>query len=255
VRSAQVAEARAGELAALAVRKYLDALCVYFWAATPLLQARARAAARVERCCAVQLPRHAPATMEGPGDGAKASRSVPAAERRLASADKSNALAVVGHTRALLQRNVSQRAHRVVLKYVIISSRQNTALLALRTGAADVWRVCAAGPAADGARRVHVARAVRRADRAAQLLPVGHQRLHRGSRVRAPPAAVRPGRRACQPATSRCCSGMQRCAPGAAPASPPPAGSAQDCSGAAQAPRLGAYRPAAGGCCSKPGGG
>ncbi|KAK9825002.1 hypothetical protein WJX81_008465 [Elliptochloris bilobata] len=35
----RVTEARAGELAALAVRKYLDALCVYFWAATPLLQA------------------------------------------------------------------------------------------------------------------------------------------------------------------------------------------------------------------------
>ena len=34
---AQVEEARQGELAALAVRKYLDALCVYFWAATSLL--------------------------------------------------------------------------------------------------------------------------------------------------------------------------------------------------------------------------
>ncbi len=33
----QVEEARQGELAALAVRKYLDALCVYFWAATSLL--------------------------------------------------------------------------------------------------------------------------------------------------------------------------------------------------------------------------
>jgi len=30
-----VNEARNGELQALAVRKYLDALCVYFWAATP----------------------------------------------------------------------------------------------------------------------------------------------------------------------------------------------------------------------------
>lgn len=38
--NAQIAEARACELAALAVRKYLDALCVFFWAATPLLQAR-----------------------------------------------------------------------------------------------------------------------------------------------------------------------------------------------------------------------
>lgn len=38
----QIAEARACELAALAVRKYLDALCVYFWAATPLLQASKR---------------------------------------------------------------------------------------------------------------------------------------------------------------------------------------------------------------------
>ena len=38
----QIAEARACELAALAVRKYLDALCVYFWAATPLLQASRR---------------------------------------------------------------------------------------------------------------------------------------------------------------------------------------------------------------------
>ncbi|EIE19385.1 P-loop containing nucleoside triphosphate hydrolase protein [Coccomyxa subellipsoidea C-169] len=34
---ARVEEARQGELAALAVRKYLDALCVYFWAATSLL--------------------------------------------------------------------------------------------------------------------------------------------------------------------------------------------------------------------------
>ena len=32
-----MAEARNGELQALAVRKYLDALCVYFWAATPIL--------------------------------------------------------------------------------------------------------------------------------------------------------------------------------------------------------------------------
>lgn len=35
--ASQVNEARQGELAALAVRKYLDALCVYFWAATSLL--------------------------------------------------------------------------------------------------------------------------------------------------------------------------------------------------------------------------
>lgn len=34
---AQVLGHRHGELAALAVRKYLDALCVYFWAATQLL--------------------------------------------------------------------------------------------------------------------------------------------------------------------------------------------------------------------------
>jgi ATP-binding cassette subfamily C (CFTR/MRP) protein 10 len=33
----QIDEARRGELQALAVRKYLDALCVYFWAATSLL--------------------------------------------------------------------------------------------------------------------------------------------------------------------------------------------------------------------------
>ena len=33
----QVNEARTGEMKALAVRKYLDALCVYFWAATSLL--------------------------------------------------------------------------------------------------------------------------------------------------------------------------------------------------------------------------
>lgn len=33
----QVNEARRGELQALAVRKYLDAMCVYFWAATPIL--------------------------------------------------------------------------------------------------------------------------------------------------------------------------------------------------------------------------
>jgi len=33
----QVNEARRGEMQALAVRKYLDALCVYFWAATSLL--------------------------------------------------------------------------------------------------------------------------------------------------------------------------------------------------------------------------
>lgn len=33
----QVEEARQGELAALAVCKYLDAFCVYFWAATSLL--------------------------------------------------------------------------------------------------------------------------------------------------------------------------------------------------------------------------
>ena len=33
----QVNEARRGEVQALAVRKYLDALCVYFWAATSLL--------------------------------------------------------------------------------------------------------------------------------------------------------------------------------------------------------------------------
>ena len=35
--SLQVNRARQGELQALAVRKYLDALCVYFWAATSLL--------------------------------------------------------------------------------------------------------------------------------------------------------------------------------------------------------------------------
>ena len=33
----QVVDARSGEMAALATRKYLDALCVYFWAATSLL--------------------------------------------------------------------------------------------------------------------------------------------------------------------------------------------------------------------------
>ena len=33
----QVAGARRFELSALAIRKYLDALCVYFWAATQLL--------------------------------------------------------------------------------------------------------------------------------------------------------------------------------------------------------------------------
>jgi hypothetical protein len=33
----QVDEARRGELRALSVRKYLDALCVYFWAVTSLL--------------------------------------------------------------------------------------------------------------------------------------------------------------------------------------------------------------------------
>lgn len=33
----QVAACRRGELRGLAVRKYLDALCVYFWAATQLL--------------------------------------------------------------------------------------------------------------------------------------------------------------------------------------------------------------------------
>ena len=36
-RSAQVNEARHGEVKALATRKYLDALCVYFWVATSLL--------------------------------------------------------------------------------------------------------------------------------------------------------------------------------------------------------------------------
>lgn len=34
---ARVGAARAGELRQLAARKYLDALCVYFWAATQLL--------------------------------------------------------------------------------------------------------------------------------------------------------------------------------------------------------------------------
>ena len=33
----QVAGARRSELSALAIRRYLDALCVYFWAATQLL--------------------------------------------------------------------------------------------------------------------------------------------------------------------------------------------------------------------------
>jgi ATP-binding cassette subfamily C (CFTR/MRP) protein 10 len=33
----KVQETRQAEVAALAVRKYLDALCVYFWAATSLL--------------------------------------------------------------------------------------------------------------------------------------------------------------------------------------------------------------------------
>ncbi len=33
----QINSARREELGALAVRKYLDALCVYFWAATSLL--------------------------------------------------------------------------------------------------------------------------------------------------------------------------------------------------------------------------
>ena len=33
----QVNWARHGELQALAARKYLDAMCVYFWAATPIL--------------------------------------------------------------------------------------------------------------------------------------------------------------------------------------------------------------------------
>ena len=35
--SIQVNWARHGELQALAARKYLDAMCVYFWAATPIL--------------------------------------------------------------------------------------------------------------------------------------------------------------------------------------------------------------------------
>ena len=34
---AQIKEAREGELQALSVEKYLDALCVYFWAATSIL--------------------------------------------------------------------------------------------------------------------------------------------------------------------------------------------------------------------------
>jgi ATP-binding cassette subfamily C (CFTR/MRP) protein 10 len=34
---AQIEEARRDELGALAVRKYLDALCVFFWAATSLM--------------------------------------------------------------------------------------------------------------------------------------------------------------------------------------------------------------------------
>ena len=33
----QIREAREGELQALSVEKYLDALCVYFWAATSIL--------------------------------------------------------------------------------------------------------------------------------------------------------------------------------------------------------------------------
>jgi hypothetical protein len=33
----QVCSYRSAELSALALRKYLDALCVYFWAATQLL--------------------------------------------------------------------------------------------------------------------------------------------------------------------------------------------------------------------------
>ena len=33
----QIREAREGELQALTVEKYLDALCVYFWAATSIL--------------------------------------------------------------------------------------------------------------------------------------------------------------------------------------------------------------------------
>lgn len=36
-KAVQVNWARHGELQALAVRKYLDAMCVYFWAATPIL--------------------------------------------------------------------------------------------------------------------------------------------------------------------------------------------------------------------------
>jgi len=65
-----VAEARAGELAALAVRKYLDALCVYFWAATPLLQARARGPPPgAQRRWATRLPRHALPRRNGPETG------------------------------------------------------------------------------------------------------------------------------------------------------------------------------------------
>ena len=37
VDACQIQAARAGELQDLAVRKYLDALCVFFWAATSLL--------------------------------------------------------------------------------------------------------------------------------------------------------------------------------------------------------------------------
>ncbi len=37
LRLLQIREAREGELQALTVEKYLDALCVYFWAATSIL--------------------------------------------------------------------------------------------------------------------------------------------------------------------------------------------------------------------------
>ena len=181
MRSAQVAEARAGELAALAVRKYLDALCVYFWAATPLLQARARAAARGPAALGYAAASSCAAATKWPRDGPEASRSLPAAGRRLASeisALRSWPRDTSVHPCCVVCHDMRTQDGPVTCRYGIFLKFQDMARLGLRTGAADVWRVRAPGPAADGAGRVHVARAVRRADRAAQLLPLGHQRLH-----------------------------------------------------------------------------
>jgi len=177
--------------------------------------ARARAAARGPAALGYAAASSCAAATKWPRDGPEASRSLPAAGRLASetSALRSWPRDTSVHPCCVVCHDMRTQDGPVTCRYGIFLKFQDMARLGLRTGAADVWRVRAPGPAADGAGRVHVARAVWRADRAAQLLPLGHQRLHRGGCVRAPPAAVRPRRHACQPATSRWCSGLQRCAP------------------------------------------